>query len=119
MPAGAQGRSKKRRARTTVPIHIVTNSKGESLVLPPIALVFKSITDKIEWFNHTERDVLLILPDGVFDQPSIEPSIPPHAKLPKRLRDDAPLGAHAYQVFSFATRTLAKGQSDPEMIIVP
>ena len=101
--------------------YIYRTQAGEASVRPATDNIVQA-NDTISWSNVTGDDVFVSFAD-VFEPMSGNPK-------PHRMRIDhgtkhepkvkaGTTGSYVYQVFCAATKSLAKGNSDPEIIIVP
>lgn len=109
---------------------LVRQGKNEAVVRPPFDVVepANAANKSVSFENKTNRNVLISLPGGVFDEngngavdnPEIY-TIPPGnvAGNPKviNLHGTATQGIHSFQVFCEETFSFAQGNSDPEFII--
>ena len=111
-------------AANKVSVYIL--KRGSEVIVYPAQAVVRTggaQPDDIEFVNMTGDDVFLALPDGVVATTGkkYKAQFAPGAANghKKGILAGAPPAVYQYQVFCTETGTMAKGNSDPEIIVVP
>ncbi len=103
---------------------LVRKNGKEAVVRPPFDTADHGNNTGFKITNNTAQDILVSLPDGIFDfnndgnaDPGRVETVAPGVTHTVQVAGDATLGIDSFQVFCLETFTFAQGHSDPEIII--
>ena len=103
-------------------IKVIPPKAGENQcrVIPPTEFADKRVADKISWTNRTGASMTVLVKKGLFGNAAVSEVVADgQTSSLMTISGDAPSGVNTYNVWCEATNNLAKGGSEPEIVVEP